>query len=309
MSNLLGKVGSAFRDLSRDVKQDVGAVEKKARNAVARLEGGVDVSMGPLGKAPALKRPLVMITGLTMQASSFDPMARHLAGNPANGKVAVYVVQDGKFHAGGVGGKVMDAAAVRQSKLFEVQYPDVKAAPSVKAPQIAQAMRAITAATGQHDVDVVCHSAGCTDFRLYLDGRKGSDRLIGISRAIFIGPASHGTEMGNLGNAIGAPLGLKKAGAELAVGSPLINGLNSRWNRQSEQVKGGVTIIGLQGAPTATPNGIQDGDGYMAAASVGMPGAKQILLRGIDPTPLMHLWEVHYSGVINAIDQTLGATS
>jgi hypothetical protein len=156
---------------------------------------------------------------------------------------------------------------------------------------------------------VVCHSAGCTDFRLYLDGRKGSDRLIGISRAIFIGPASHGTEMGNLGNAIGAPLGLKKAGAELAVGSPLINGLNSRWNRQSEQVKGGVTIIGLQGAPTATPNGIQDGDGYMAAASVGMPGAKQILLRGIDPTPLMHLWEVHYSGVINAIDQTLGATS
>jgi hypothetical protein len=44
----------------------------------------------------------------------------------------------------------------------------------------------------------------------------------------------------------------------------------------------------------------------MPAASVGMPGAKTVMLQGINPTPLMHLWEVHYSGVINAVDQVLG---
>lgn len=304
--SLLGKIGNPFRQVVREVKQGAQAVEGAARNVASTIQGGIDVSMGPLGKPPALKRPVVMITGLTMQASSFDPMARHLAQNPANGKVAVYVVQDGKFHAGGVNGKVMSPAAVRQSKIFEVQYPDVKAAPSVKAPQIAQAMRAISSATGQQGVDVVCHSAGCTDFRLYLDGRQGADQAIAINRAVFIGPASHGTEMGNLGAAVGAPMGLQQAGAELAVGSPLINRLNANWSRQRDQIPGGVTIIGLEGAPTPTADGFEDGDGYMAASSVGMPGAKQLLMRGIDPTPLMHLWEVHYSGVINAVDGVLG---
>jgi hypothetical protein len=250
-----------------------------------------------------LKKPVVMITGLTMQASSYDPMAQHLASNPKNGPVAVYVVADGKFHAGSVTGPVMGAQQVHDAKIFEVQYLDPKAAPSDKAPQISAAMRAIQGATGQGDVDVVCHSAGCTDFRLYLDQRHDGP---GIDHAVFIGPASHGTEMGNVGEAVGGVAGLQKAGGELAVGSSLVNDLNATWSRQRDQVKGGVTIIGLTGAPTASPSGLVDGDGYMPADSVGMPGAKTVMLQGVNPTPLMHLWEVHYSGVINSVDRALG---
>lgn len=288
-------IGRFFKSIETDVQRDVN-----------RLEAGVKTSMGPVGKPAVLQKPVVMITGLTMQASSYDPLAKHLASDPRNGPVAVYVAKDGQFHAGGVSGKVMTAQQVRGAKIFEVQYTNVKAAPSEKAPQIAAAMRAVRQATGTDSVDVVCHSAGCTDFRLYLDTRKGGDKLIGIDRAVFIGPASHGTEMGNLGQAVGQPMGLDKAGGELAVGSPLINGLNQRWNRQRDQVKGGVTIIGLTGAPTASPNGLVDGDGYMPIDAVGMPGAKLVTLPGVDPTPLMHLWEVHYSGVINSVDQVLG---
>src|SRR5205807_9838937 len=115
-----------------------------------------------------------------------------------------------------------------------VQYLDPKGAPSDKAPQISAAMKAIQGATGQGSVDVVCHSAGCTDFRLYLDQRQGG---VAIDRAVFIGPASHGTEMGNVGAAVGQVAGLAKAGGELAVGSSLIDGLNARWSGQSTQVK------------------------------------------------------------------------
>ncbi|MBS2032096.1 MAG: alpha/beta hydrolase [Deltaproteobacteria bacterium] len=244
-----------------------------------------------------------MITGLTMQASSYDPMAQHLASNPKNGPVAVYVVADGKFHQGSVTGPVMTPQQAHDAKLFEVQYIDVKGSPTEKAPQIAKAMQAIQGATGQNNVDVVCHSAGCTDFRLYLQSRQ--DQSMGIDHAVFIGPASHGTEMGNVGDAVGAPLGLKQAGAELAVGSSLVDDLNKSWSNQLGQVKGGVTIVGLKGAPTASPEGLVDGDGYMPADSVGMPGAKTVMLQGVNPTPLMHLWEVHYSGVINTVDQAL----
>jgi hypothetical protein len=293
--------------ISGAIGRDVRGIKNDVTGEVRKLENGVDTSMGPLKPPPTLKRPVVMITGLTMQASSFDPMARHLASNPKNGGVAVYNCSDAKFHAGSAGGKVMTAQQVKQSKIFEVQYKDAKAAPSDKAPQIAQAMKAIQSGTGTGSVDAVCHSAGCTDFRLYLDQRKGADKLLGIDHAVFIGPASHGTEMGNLGGAVGGPMGLQKAGGELAVGSKMVNGLNQNWARQRSQVKDGVTIIGLEGAPTASPKGLVDGDGYMPTSSVGMPGAKTVLMQGINPTPLMHLWEVHYSGVINQVGDVLGS--
>jgi len=288
------------------IRGAIRGIENAVSREVNKLEAGVNTSMGKLGKPAVLKKPVVMITGLTMQASSFDPMAKHLASNPQNGPVAVYVAKDGKFHQGGVKGPVMTAGQLAKTKIFEVQYTDVKAAPTDKAPQIAAAMKAIQGATGSSKVDVVCHSAGCTDFRLYLDQRKGTDKLVGIDRAVFIGPASHGTEMGNLGAKVGGVAGLSKAGGELAVGSKLVDSLNANWRRQSDQVKNGITIVGLKGAPTASPNGLVDGDGYMPAASVAMPGAKTVFLQGVDPTPLMHLWEVHYSGVINTVDQVLG---
>jgi uncharacterized alpha/beta hydrolase family protein len=259
----------------------------------------------PAPPAPALKRPVVMITGLTMQAASYDPMARHLASNSANGKVAVFVVADGKFHDGGVGGKVLTDAQAAKTKMFQIQYTDVKGAPSDKEPQLEQAFRAIKRATNAPALDVVAHSAGCTDFRLYLDQRPAADKGIAINEAVFIGPASHGTFMGNVGNAVGRPLGVEKAGTELEIGSPLVKRLNDGWAQQRGQVKGDVTIVGISGAPTPGQSGVSNGDGFMPVNQLGMANANTIVLKGSDPTPVAHLMEVGYSGVIAEVQKRL----
>ncbi len=261
----------------------------------------------PAGPPPVLKRPVVMVTGLTMQAASYDPMARSLMANPQNGKLAVYSASDGQFHAGGVSGPVMTPDQLKQTKIFEIQYTDVRGAPSEKAPQLQRAFNAIAHATGQHDVDVVAHSAGCTDFRLYLDSRSQADQAnVHINKAVLIGPASHGTFMGNLGDAVGGPLGVKDAGHQLELDAGLVNQLNQSWDRQKGQVAKGVTIIGIGGAPTPGKHGISDGDGFMPLNSVGMPGAETVTLKGADPTPVAHLMEVGYSGVIDEVQKRLG---
>jgi uncharacterized alpha/beta hydrolase family protein len=246
-----------------------------------------------------------MITGLTMQAASYDPLARHLASNPQNGAVAVYVVADGKFHQGSVTGPVLSDTDAKKAKLFEVQYPEVRAAPTEKAPELAQAFAAIARVTGAPNVDVVAHSAGCTDFRLYLDSRDPKS-TVGINQTVLIGPASHGTFMGNVGGAVGGVAGVQQAGQELAMGAPLVNQLNQTWDRQRAQVQGDVTIIGVSGAPTPGPGGISDGDGFMPVNQLSMPKATTVVLKGADPTPVAHLMEVAYSGVIAEVQKKLG---
>ena len=246
----------------------------------------------PAPPPPVLKRPVVMITGLTMQAASYDPMAKHLASNSANGKVAVYVVADGKFHDGSVAGKVLTDAEAAKTKMFQIQYTDVKGAPSDKEPQLEKAFRAIKRATNAPALDVVAHSAGCTDFRLYLEKRPAADKAIGINEAVFIGPASHGTAMGNVGDAVGRPLGVEKAGTELEIGSPLVKQLNDDWAAQRNQVKGNVTIVGISGAPTPGQGGLSNGDGFMPVNQLNMANANTVVLKGSDPTPIAHLMEV-----------------
>jgi hypothetical protein len=260
----------------------------------------------PLPPPPTLTKPVVMVTGLTMQAASYDPMAQHLATNPRNGQPAVYDVADGKFHLGGVGGRVMGESELKKTKVFQIQYTEVRGAPSSKSPELSKAFSEIERVTGAPSMDVVAHSAGCTDFRLYLDSRdQAAKDSIKFGQVMLIGPASHGTEMGNLGDAIGQPLGVQQAGHELAVGSSLVNDLNTTWDRQRAQANA-FTVIGVSGAPTAGPGGVSDGDGFMPVKDLPLPGAQTVVLKGADPTPVAHLMEVAYSGVIAEVDKRLG---
>ncbi|MFL5320420.1 MAG: esterase/lipase family protein [Myxococcaceae bacterium] len=269
---------------------------------VSEMSAPQRVAYGEINAPPVLKRPVVMIPGLTMPAKSFNAMGEGLAKNPQNGKVAVYVAEEGKFRLGGVHGQELSEAEAAKMKIFEVEYKDPWASPTKKAPQIAQALDAISKVTGQKDVDVVTHSAGGTDFRLYLDQRDAS-KGPHINRTVMIGPASHGTYLGNIGAVVGQPVkNVDDAARELAVGSKMINDLNADWDKQRGQIAGGVTIIGTTGTPTLGPaKGVfEDGDGYMPAAQLAMPGAKVVTMEGPHNTPLAHLWQVQYSGVVNA---------
>src|SRR5262249_45199230 len=126
-----------------------------------------------------------------------------------------------------------------------------------------------------------------------------------IGNTVLIGPASHGTFMGDVGGAIGRPLGLDKAGKELAMHSPLIEMLNRTWDHQRDQITGNVTIVAVGGAPTIGPHGVRDGDGYMPANQAAMPRADTVYLRGLDPTAIAHLREVEYAGVIAVVQEAL----
>lgn len=270
--------------------------------APEKLSGADRVAYGPLNAPPKLERPVVMIPGLTMPAQSFDRMGDRLAENAANGKVIVYVAAEDTFRIGDVQGKKATRAEVMGSKLFQIEYQDPWASPQKKAPQIERAMARIAAGTGEKAIDVVAHSAGGTDFRLYLDQRDAS-KGPKIQRAALIGPASHGTYVGNIGAVAGNPVkNVDDAARELAVGSKLVEALNTNWARQRDQVEGGFTIIGTTGTPTLGPaRGVfEDGDGYMPSSQLSMPGAKTVLLPGPHNTPLAHLWQVQYSGVVNA---------
>lgn len=277
----------------------------------AKLKGADRVAYGPLNAAPTLKRPVVMVPGFTMEANSFDRMANQLASNPANGPVAVYVAKDGKFHEGSATGKVMSASQLKGAKLFEVQYEEPFSGPSVKAPELVQAFAAVKAATGRGSVDVVTHSEGGTDLRLYMDDRKpGSGPKIG--HVVMIGPASHGTEVGNLGAVVGGVVKhANVAASELAVGSKLNQKLLADWDGIRAQAKSGFSIIGITGAKTLDkgngilPYAVVDGDGFMPARDLALPGADTVTLKGPRKGPLSHLWEVQYSGVINQTMATL----
>jgi hypothetical protein len=239
-----------------------------------------------------------------MEASSFDPMSQQLGTNRDNGGVVVYNAKDGRLHVGSATGAVASGKDVAHVRLFQLEYSNDNGAPSDKAPQIAAAMSAIQAATGAPMVDVVTHSAGGTDFRLYLESRKpGSGPEIG--NAVLIGPASHGTAMGNIGGVAGGLVGVKQAGEELSMDSPLVTMLNKTWGQQRGQIAGQVTIIAVGGAPTPGQHGITDGDGFMPIDEISMPDAQTVVLNGVDPTVLAHLREVEYAGVIGVVEKGL----
>jgi hypothetical protein len=281
----------------------------KPKGAPESLQGPQRVAYGPLDAPPKLKRPVVMIPGLTMPAQSFDRLGNQLAKDKSNGPVIVYVASENKFRLDDKQGREASPAEVKSAKLFEVEFKDPWASPTLKAPQIAQAMQRIAQSTGQGSLDVITHSAGGTDFRKYLDDRDAS-KGPKVDHLVMIGPASHGTYLGNIGAVTGNVLkNVDDAARELAVGSKMIDGLNATWDRQRSQVSSGVTIIGTTGTPTLGPDrGVfEDGDGYMPSKQLPMPGAKVELMEGPHNTPLAHLWQVQYSGVVNAAMGVLGS--
>lgn len=252
---------------------------------------------------PVLRRPVVLVPGLTMRARSYDPLVNNLATKKANGPVVTYVAANSQFHSGGTDGRVMSDSEVKNAKIFRLEYKSAMGAPTEKAPQIAELLRRLAAATESSGVDVVTHSAGGHDFRLYLDERQHRD--VSIGKLVMVGPVSHGTVMGNMGGIAGSGE-IREAAKQLAIGADLVKRLDASWEMQQEQISEGVTIIGISGAPTPGPEGSwETGDGFVQVAALPLSGAKVIVLKGIDLSPIAHLQEIGYSGVVNEVQAAL----
>ena len=72
----------------------------------------------------------------------------------------------------------------------------------------------------------------------------------------------------------------------------------------------GRTDIAFQGSPTPKlkrgPH-VGPGDGFVQSDDVKRPGARTLVLRGLDPTPGNHLGQIMYSGSIKAVEEALTA--
>ena len=265
---------------------------------------------------PKLSRPVVMLPGLTLRADSFNPMAEHFA--KTNGQPAVYEASTGQFHAGTLSGRVLSDQELKANKtlMFELEPRNRFGAPSDKQKDVAELMKAVARATGQSTVDVVTHSAGGHDLRTYLDNRV--DQGVKLNNVVMIGPVSHGTIMGTMGAVVGMghmPL-LAKASEEMRIGSEYTDKLNGRFDVQRDQMNK-LTVIATDGAPTVGPGGLRggDGDGFVEPEQAALPGAKNLLLsskagaswgrRALDATPINHLQQVGFTGVINFVGEAL----
>jgi hypothetical protein len=276
----------------------------------SEMTGPMRVAYGPLAGAVALQRPLVMVPGFAMEASSFGRLAEHLATNPKNCNPAVFVAGENKFRDGTATGPVLSPAEVRKRKIFMVQYADPFEGPTPKVWQLAQALRALRSATRAPNFDAVSHSEGRVDLGLYLELQRVSPTTLPmINNWAMIGPPTQGTVLANIGSALFTNPKAASAAAELAVGSETIRRVFDRWPEHRSRIPGMVKVISMTGVPTLTTGGwfgltFEPGDGFMAAATVGLEGAKTVLL----PSPhalWAHVWEPQYSGVINEVMSTV----
>jgi hypothetical protein len=159
---------------------------------------------------------------------------------------------------------------------------------------------------------VVTHSAGDPDFRAaLLDHIDPASEGIKITGQVAVGSVFAGAWTGNAGdNPAGALLGMRKAAAELAERSPFLARLDAARETIDARIEGPRLDIALEGAVPLTPKifgkpHVGRGDGYVQSADVSRPGARTLLMRGVDPTPLNHLRQIGYSGVIKAIEDEL----
>ena len=274
------------------------------------------VTFGKKGASAALPDTTLWIPGHTLGWRSLRPAMKHFLGNPANGQVAaVYVAKEGRFRANKPSGRVLSDAEVRATKLVTVQFSNPRAGQAKKSGESAAAVHALRRAKGGTErmpLRVVTHSAGDTHFRAalmdHIDPARDGIKITGV---VSVGPVFAGTWTGNVGNSrLGGLLGMRQAAAELAEGSPFQARLDAAREAIDAKIEGGRTDIAFQGSPTPKlkrgPH-VGPGDGFVQSDDVKRPGARTLVLRGLDPTPGNHLGQIMYSGSIKAVEEALTA--
>ncbi|HUS63594.1 MAG TPA: hypothetical protein VMZ28_03585 [Kofleriaceae bacterium] len=284
------------------------------------LRSAWNVQRGKLAPARALPETTLWIPGHTLGYASLEPAMKHFLGNPANGAMAaVYVAKSGTFRANGPKGRPMSPAEVAAAKLVTIEFSNAKAPAGVKGVEIASAMRALAtikgpAHRGRVPMRVVTHSAGDPQFRAaLLDHIDPGAEGIKITGQIAVGSVFGGAWTGNAGNnPIGGLMGMRKAAGELAERSPFLARLDASRELIDARIEGPRLDIALEGAIPLTPKifgtpKLGRGDGFVQSADASRTGARTLIMRGIDPTPLNHLKQIGYSGVIKAIEDELAA--
>lgn len=288
----------------------------RARNLLRRTRDALINTFAKKAMSAVLPQTTLWIPGHTLGWRSLRPAMKHFLGNPANGQfAAVYVAREGRFRANKPTGRVLGDAEVRASKLVTVQFSNPRAGQAVKSGEIAAAVRALRKAkggSGRMPLRVVTHSAADTHFRAalldHIDPVRDGIKITGV---VAVGPVFAGTWTGNLGDSkLGGALGMRQAASELAEGSPFLARLEDARTVIDGKIEGTRTDIAYEGALTPKLRGrphAGPGDGFVQSADVHRPGARTLVLRGIDPTVGNHLGQIMYPGTVKAVEEALTA--
>ncbi|MBT9585974.1 alpha/beta fold hydrolase [bacterium] len=235
----------------------------------------------PAEDAPRLSKPVLLVHGFNSEPGTWKNMHDWLVRGGAN--------KDGGVVKGS--GGTVDPNA----KVFAMEFARPFNPVSNNAAELRQAIDRITQATGSAEVDVIGHSMGGLDTRLYLD--QGDEK---VDKLLMIATPNHGSVLADLelsfrGMGIEMvpptddPLvrqALRDCSEERGDNNPLLTQLNKNLPRQASRAK--ILTLAGNGKPTMSSRYTVTvkGDAVVTQASVTLPNI-----------PLRNLWGVDHGQV------------
>ena len=239
---------------------------------VARLQDTVQ-----LQEPPPLPRPVLLVHGYNSGPGAWQGLRTWLTRAEQN--------RDG----GVIGPDTVEIDP--RARVFSMQFSRPYNPVSINAVELRQAIDHIATATGSETVDIVAHSKGGLDTRSYLD--EGDEK---VEKVVMVGTPNHGSRLANLSLALRQrgiaisprhrdPLvsqALSDCRQTRGQDNPLLDYLNSHWNRQSQRAD--ILLISGQGRPTLTGriSLTLDGDGVVARESLSLPGVQTRTIASTD---------------------------
>jgi pimeloyl-ACP methyl ester carboxylesterase len=229
----------------------------------------------PSSVPPTLSRPVLFVPGYNSKRAIYEYVVEYLKqANPDGGTYDTTKPPQ------------VDPAG----RLFVLKFdkPWHSAADNTK--QLREAIESICKATGSSKIDLVTHSMGALDARLYMD--QGGDK---IGKLLMVSPPNHGSRLADddlwFRETYNIPtypptrdpdvlLALADLRCDATpdpahhrTGNPFLNELNAHWDDQKARLEA-VDIMAGGGLPTREVDGsiTTQGDGIVTWSSTAMPG-------------------------------------
>lgn len=244
-------------------------------------ENTVDSFELPEESAPKLQKPVLLVHGFNSGASTWTNMQ-------------TWLVRDGANKDGGVISP-NSGAVDGEADVFAMQFSRGCNSLANNAAELRQAIDRITAATGSKEIDVISHSMGGLDTRLYLD--QGNEK---VDHLVMLATPNKGSVLADLDlkfrefglNTLPKeddPLirqALKDLGEVREGNNPNLTALNQNFDRQKSRAK--MLVIAGNGRPTLASRFrvTIKGDTTVSRESATLPGV-----------PIRNIWGVNHGGV------------
>lgn len=274
-------------EVSENPFQETDSYEFNFPSFVSQAE---EMPQSPPEEAPpVLQRPVLFVHGYNGAAENWSTFTDWLTRDDIN-------------HKGGLVKGDGTSQVDPQGKVFQMQFARPYNSCATNARELERAVDQICRATGSREIDIVAHSKGGLDSRLYVD--QGNEK---VNHLVMIATPNHGTILADLElnfREMGMPLfppfedaevnqalrdlSVDKVNNHNQVNNPTVHGLNVNLDRQKARVE--MMTVDGNGVPTLSDRTVLTfrGDGVVPRHSVELPGVER-----------SHKWWVNHTQVKN----------